>query len=272
MKLTLGTAQLGMGYGIANRGGRPSAQAAAEILTHAVRAGVGSFDTAPAYGDAERILGEALEHAPVEIVTKLPRLVTDDVQAEVRGAVEASRRRLRRDRIDVYLIHDASDLLRCGRRLTDALLAEEAAGRIGRSGVSLYDPVDRSALEGLSAIQFPFNLFDRRFRGGFEGFETYARSPLLQGLFALPPAEAFAAARPWLARLRSLTTDPVSVAIAFARDRSGADHLLLGVETVAQLDAALAAVERPLDPELARTVEGAFEEVPADVFDPRRWP
>ena len=57
--LTLGTAQLGMHYGIANVDGQPDPQEAVRILETA-RAGVGFLDTAAADGDSESVLGQWL--------------------------------------------------------------------------------------------------------------------------------------------------------------------------------------------------------------------
>src|SRR5207248_1409179 len=59
-ELTLGTAQLGMEYGIANRAGQPSRSLAVRIVREAIAHGVKALDTARSYGEAEDVLGEAL--------------------------------------------------------------------------------------------------------------------------------------------------------------------------------------------------------------------
>ena len=72
-------------------------------LRHAVALGVTYFDTAPGYGDglAEVIFGEALQGAPVFLATKVPL----SAAGQVRRSLEASLRRLRRDRIDLLQLH-----------------------------------------------------------------------------------------------------------------------------------------------------------------------
>ena len=78
-RLTLGTAQLGLRYGIANRAGRPDDATAAALLDRAWDLGIRSFDTARAYGDAEARLGGWLgdgHHEPM-VISKLPRLAGD---------------------------------------------------------------------------------------------------------------------------------------------------------------------------------------------------
>ena len=56
-RLVLGTAQLGMDYGIANTQGRPAFEEAVELVRCYWERGVREFDTAQDYGDSEKILG-----------------------------------------------------------------------------------------------------------------------------------------------------------------------------------------------------------------------
>ncbi len=77
-RLILGTAGLG---GIAYGNKWVSAEAAADIIRHAYDSGITSFDTAPAYGDAETILGNTLLGKPATIFTK----TTGDVAQALRS-------------------------------------------------------------------------------------------------------------------------------------------------------------------------------------------
>ena len=73
-ELTLGTAQLGMQYGVTNRTGQPSRELGVEMVRRAIAHGVTTLDTARGYGEAEKVLGAALAGAwrsRVEVVTKL---------------------------------------------------------------------------------------------------------------------------------------------------------------------------------------------------------
>ena len=74
MNFTLGTAQLGLDYGIANFSGKPDKNSAFEILNQSVKSGVRYYDTAAAYGNSEEILGEyfASHNSDVFIITKIP--------------------------------------------------------------------------------------------------------------------------------------------------------------------------------------------------------
>src|SRR5262245_7930224 len=124
-RLTLGTVQLGMPYGVANRTGQPDEGAAFGILALALELGVRSFDTAAAYGEAEARLGAffRVHGRPDDVVvtSKLPALGEGerDVGDAVRRAAEASLAKL--GRIDCYLIHSAADLRAHGDTLVKAL-------------------------------------------------------------------------------------------------------------------------------------------------------
>ncbi len=71
--LALGTAQLGLDYGVANRGGKLSAETVDAVVAEALRQGVRCFDTAQAYGESEARLGANLARhgGAVTIVSKL---------------------------------------------------------------------------------------------------------------------------------------------------------------------------------------------------------
>ncbi len=84
-----------------------------EAIGRAVDLGVTYFDTAPAYGDgaSEAIFGDALHGlgAHVFVATKLTLPGTwDRIEEHVRASVEASLKRLRRERLDLLQIHGDS--------------------------------------------------------------------------------------------------------------------------------------------------------------------
>ncbi|MFP6678012.1 MAG: aldo/keto reductase, partial [Pirellulaceae bacterium] len=59
-RLTLGTVQFGLPYGVANRGGQTSYSDVVKILRVCLDGGVNCFDTAADYGTSEEVLGRAL--------------------------------------------------------------------------------------------------------------------------------------------------------------------------------------------------------------------
>src|SRR5580658_3456445 len=77
-RLTLGTAQFGLNYGVANRSGQPSFDDVCAILRRAYERGVNVIDTAPGYGSSEEVLGKALRQldlvGKMRVVTKVSHL------------------------------------------------------------------------------------------------------------------------------------------------------------------------------------------------------
>ena len=94
--LSLGTAQLGMGYGVANKTGQPSHDQATRMIRAAVDHGVTYIDTARAYGAAESRIGATLIPDYIgraTVGTKLDTLnslVEGATEADVTRAVDAS--------------------------------------------------------------------------------------------------------------------------------------------------------------------------------------
>ncbi len=123
----------------------PSDREIEELLDIAGSAGVNLIDTAPAYGLAEERLGKLIK-APEDwlIVTKAGeefeagRSRFDFTPAAIRASVERSRRRLRRDRLDIVLLHSDGndvDIIQNSAAL-NALYELKHQGLIGAVGVS----------------------------------------------------------------------------------------------------------------------------------------
>jgi aryl-alcohol dehydrogenase-like predicted oxidoreductase len=116
-----------------------------ELLDIARAAGVNFIDTAPAYGEAEERLGKLLRGSDDWVVATKAGEEFENGQsrfdfspAAIRASVERSRRRLRRDRIDLVLLHsdgnDVDIILRSGA--LNALYELKHEGLIAAVGVS----------------------------------------------------------------------------------------------------------------------------------------
>ncbi|MGH7268419.1 MAG: aldo/keto reductase, partial [Candidatus Rokuibacteriota bacterium] len=137
-----------LGFGCGNVGGLMVRGAPAErerAVARAIELGVNYFDTAPSYGDglSEQHLGQALRslEADVLVGTKV-RLAPDelrDVRSAVPRALDASLRRLGRERVDLFQLHnligprDAGDTAGADRVLDEVVPALEALKRAGKT-------------------------------------------------------------------------------------------------------------------------------------------
>jgi aryl-alcohol dehydrogenase-like predicted oxidoreductase len=123
----------------------PSDRDIEELLDIAAAAGVNLIDTAPAYGLAEERLGKLIKSPEDWIIASKAGEEFEDGQsrfdfspAAIRASVERSRQRLRRDRIDILLLHSNGDdidiIQRSGALNTLYELKHE--GVIGAVGIS----------------------------------------------------------------------------------------------------------------------------------------
>src|SRR3954468_8432225 len=103
-RLTLGGGGLGLVWGV-------TTEAEATATLHAaLDAGINFIDTAPMYGDCERIVGAAFRGTlpeGVRITTKcqLGEPPAGEVAAALEASLDASLAALRLDRVDVFFLH-----------------------------------------------------------------------------------------------------------------------------------------------------------------------
>lgn len=262
MKLALGTAQIGLDYGISNRRGQVSGEEAAAIMRAARDTGITTVDTAVSYGDSESRLGE-IGVEGCQVVSKLPSIPEEieDVSAWMAGVVRQSLARLRTKRLYGLLLHRPKQLIESrGAEIHHALESLKATGLVLKTGVSIYEPSDLDGLYaryGLDLVQAPFNLFDDRLissgwlsrlkRGGTE---VHVRSIFLQGVLLFAPrdrprkferwAEHFARYDEWMA---THSSSALEVCVSYALSFPEIDKVIVGVESAAQLRAVVTAAK-----------------------------
>jgi len=290
-RITLGTVQIGLPYGIGAAAGGMQLAAAMAILDRAAALGIGTLDTARAYGDAERRIGQWLAGRsaiprPV-IVSKFPALAHGDPVTTLRRALDESKAALGLRKIDLYLAHRHGDLLLPGvaaalRKMTDA-------GEIGGFGASIYLPEDGQrvlAVEGLAALQLPYSLANTALadsglivRARDAGIAVFARSVFLQGLLVADRArvpDRLAAAGPVLAHLAALAARSGStltaIALSAALSIEGITSIVLGADDAEQIsDAVAQARTAPIDLGIIAEARAIASELPETLRDPRLW-
>jgi myo-inositol catabolism protein IolS len=175
---------------------------ATEAIRVALEQGIRFFDTADSYGQgqAEILLGNALATYPaegVEICTKFGNRrdangqYSQDYSATyLTEAVEASLRRLRRDRLDVLLLHSPPDNFDWSNHDSEPYEALIRAGKIGAYGVSSRSVYGaRRVIEAGfgSVLEVIYNALDRRAEEilfthqSADSYRFIARVPLASG-------------------------------------------------------------------------------------------
>ncbi|MFJ2586869.1 aldo/keto reductase [Streptomyces sp. NPDC087538] len=214
-RLGYGTAQLtGPGYW----GPRGEREDAVAVLRAAVEQGVTLVDTADNYGPglAEELVAEALHPYRDELViaTKGGVVRTSDDAwhvagrpEELRAMCEASLRRLRTDRIDLYQLHRLDPEIPMADQLgtLDALRQEGKIRYIGLDTLTADQLEQALSLTGIASVQNRFNLLDR-------SSDAVLRVCEAHGLAFLP----------WFPLANGALTGDSAAALAAIADRHGA--------------------------------------------------
>lgn len=263
---------LGLGTWRMGESARERAREVAAVRL-ALEIGYRVIDTAEMYGEggAEEVVGQALAEAmragtvardEVFVVSKVyPHNAS---RAGVRAACERSRRRLKLDRIDLYLLH-----WRGAHALSETMGGFEAlmeAGEISRWGVSNFDVDDMEELlavrggRACAANQVYYSLGERG--AGFallpwlqrRGMPLMAYCPIDQGVLAGEPRLAALASRhgatpaqlalAWAMEQPGVMAIPKAVRESHLRENLAAASIVLGPDDLAELDALFAPPRR----------------------------
>lgn len=294
VKLGLGTVQLGVPYGVANKSGKPDRQTALAILRKASEAGITCFDTASSYGDSEGLIGEFLAKFPdvsCQVSTKISAFRTNDpvlIEEQIREEMETSLARLG-GKIDYLLFHRASDLITYGDIAEKVIEPYQQSEKIGKVGVSVYTPEEAAAaMEAypIAIIQIPVNALDHRFlasdmQAAFarHGLEVHTRSAYLQGLLCMEEQDipyGLTAACPYIRQYstlcRAYRLSQEQTAFAYVRDLAFVDYFFIGCESLEQLEKNIAYLHAPPLPVAMRSeLDTLFADVPIEILNPSLW-
>ena len=254
MRLSLGTAQIGMNYGIASSHAGFTQNEVNLLIKFCRSHDITTVDTAVNYGDSEEKLGKA-KISDFEIITKLPSVPDNISNVEIwaRDQVLNSLERLKVSRLHGLLLHDPSQLLaNIGKAILNALKKLKQEGLVKKIGISIYSPEDIDSLfnfESFDIIQAPFNIVDRRLHtsGALaklnnHGVEVHVRSIFLQGLLIMDSQR-----RPdyffkwchlfskWDNWIKIRQHNPLEVCIAFIKEFPEIHRCIVGVDDLKQL-------------------------------------
>lgn len=278
--LILGTAQFGNAYGATNRVGRLDDDAVASIATEAVAMDIRTFDTSPAYGDAQSRLGRVPFHEKPSYVSKFAL----DGSPDRESIFGTTLRQLGTDRLHGLLFHRVADL--ASPDVGDAwrvLIDARAEGVVGRIGASIYDAHDLAfavqMLPGLDLLQLPANLIDRRLldhptvrKLHDSGVEIHVRSAYLQGMLLADPDEIPLSLAPLGEALRLISghaadagVSVLDLALGYLRNHEMVGGVVVGALSPRELEATVRAWRA------APSVNLPDFGLPINVLDPRRW-
>jgi aryl-alcohol dehydrogenase-like predicted oxidoreductase len=268
-------------------------------LRAALDQGCTFFDTADVYGfgHSEALLGSALRdagHPQVMVATKGGGDFSgESVRANfdpayLRGAVEASLRRLGVEQLDLYQLHNPGLADIANDAMWDMLRTLQAEGKIAHFGASLHDAAEARAclhIDGIASLQLPYNmlwvlepdaaaemtsLFDAI---AAAGLALIVREPLLGGVLGQHPLlgtfgpgdirggwplgrrERLSGIVAAMERLLHPGTSLAQAALRYVLDHPQVSTVIVGIKTADQARENLAASDLPPFAELVRLAE-----------------
>jgi len=252
--LSLGTAQLGLDYGITNTNGKVVGEQATQILRSLKQHGFKYIDTAFGYGDSEQILGSHAKYIhDLKISTKLPSFSKSRRDISLSSfwdsSFQTSRSRLKALPIDTLYLHDIADFSPSNYgECCDWLLSKKDNNDFSRVGASIYCPDDLELipLDLVDVIQLPVSLFNQTFLHSnllpgllHNGISLQARSIFMQGALLvktdqLPPffSDDFKSHHAhWIKRFDQAQTTALVESLSFIRDLGLFESSVVGVST-----------------------------------------
>lgn len=251
-KFILGTAQMGLNYGINNLTGKISFEDCCSILNSAFKYGLRILDTAEAYGDAHKVIGNYHRLNPYQkfsIITKLPHNVKyKDVEEKVINYLED----LYVDYIEVLMFHSFESYKKNVESL-DILCKLKKQGKIKYIGVSVYTNNEIEELlqdKRIDVVQLPFNLLDNKIVRGelisklkHNGKTVHTRSAFLQGLFFKQTSDTNVAYQALIDEISIINrivvqenTTITNLALSYCLGQNDIDNILIGIDSINQLE------------------------------------
>lgn len=271
-KLGIGTVQFGLHYGVSNTDGKTTTEEVRHILQAAVENNIRFLDTASAYGDAEKVLGEN-DLAEFSVVSKF---ISPSLGKSIEEQFKQTLTQLNVTNIYGYLAHRPAEILNDpGQWLKLKQLQSQQL--IKKIGFSLNSPDELEALLEKNyipdLIQVPYNYLDNRFEPLLislkkQGCEIHSRSAFLQGLFFMRASslpDFFNSVKPIIEQLQQIENLPGAL-LRFVASKPFIDRVIVGVETSRQL------IQNIANLTIGKDLPTNTLQIPPFILMPSNWP
>ena len=250
-KIILGTAQLGMKYGINNYGSL-SKNKSFNILDFAFENKIEYLDIAESYGNVIELLGLYFKEKPQNKFKIFSKLNLNDNYAiyQTKTHINNQLNKMNVKSIYGYMFHSYSELVKFPEVLKSLKELKED-GIINKIGVSLYENSEAMSVLNnydLDFIQLPFNLLDNQSQKEdiFEIYkkkkiEIHARSIFLQGLFFKTYSKYDSQLKPLIPYMKEIDrivkkskSNLDTMAINYPLEKEYIDKVIFGVHNLSQ--------------------------------------
>lgn len=290
--LSIGTAQFGSPYGITNNEGIVRIKEVQKILNYAKNQNIKMLDTAPDYGNSEKVIGRILKKNEFKITSKFPlqkelifsKKNLDHWDLTIKNTLDS----LNVNQIENYLIHNIKDLSKEGSSfLVDWLISLKRDKLVKRIGVSIYskDDLDNLSSELLEVIQLPLSIYDQRLKKDGtlnnlvqNGAAIQIRSVFLQGLIISSANKLPNWVGPEFIRhhinfesfVKNNNLHLIDMALAFTQSLENVESILIGICNLEQLKQIVLSLQNVSHLEFKNFDKWFFPY--AEILDPRSWP
>ena len=285
-KLILGTVQMGLEYGINNKEGQIRPENTFEILRTAHAAGVDTLDTAEVYGNAHQLIGafhRQNSNMSFKINTKLPATSTTNQYEE---KINRYLDELGVNQIETLMFHSYSGF-RANMVWLPFLEKMKSKKLFKYLGVSLYENSELAEIiheSSVDVVQLPFNVLDNLNQKGYLMEKActhqkmiHTRTAFLQGLFFVNRTSQGIGYELTneLGTIDSIASQygisVESLALGYCLSQPIIDKVLIGVDSVEQLEKNIRASEHPI-PEAAVHQINRINVEKVDLLNPAKWP
>jgi aryl-alcohol dehydrogenase-like predicted oxidoreductase len=286
MKIILGTAQMGLDYGVNNISGKIPLEESFKILLLAHKSGLTILDTAEVYGDAHKIIGEFHRKYPYlkfKIITKVPHNVPENLfWIKIQKYLDD----LEVNFLEVLMFHSFESLFN-NYSLINFFVNFKLKGYIKHIGVSVYTNDQLEYLlnvDEVSVVQLPFNLLDNiNIKGELihklkaKGKIIHTRSTFLQGLFFKKNNDENVIVQKLNSELRLLKDICIQsncsmeeLALSYCIQQDFIDNVIVGVDSINHLDANIKASSFIIGEESIRLINCIKVKDP-NLLNPSLW-
>lgn len=287
-KLSLGTVQFGLDYGIANKEGKPSLKEVSKIIDFLISKKLNCFDTAQGYGDSEKVLCKAISDK--DKLYFISKMNSKDFQMNLNDNLDRSLSNLGLKSIFALLLHD-SDAIKDWKDVNSYSIKElKERQKIKYFGISIYTENEfLLALENesIDIIQIPFNIFDLRALKNkwFEKAKKknkliFIRSIFLQGLLLMDVNDIpnkLQRVKPYLLKLNDIVNkyniSKNELLLSFVNFKAVDSILLFGCDNYPQAKENIELYRKlePLKKEIIAEIIDEFSNIPETIYNPTKW-
>jgi aryl-alcohol dehydrogenase-like predicted oxidoreductase len=290
-KLSFGTVQLGLDYGIANTEGKPAQEKADAIISYLLSEGIDCFDTAVAYGESESVLGASFQNLrPANDLKVISKVKSELFDENLTFTIKESLKRLHLPKLFGLLLHDSSPLYNWNSKDSDIVKSVLQSGLTDYFGISIYNDEEfRLAIENpfIRIIQIPFNPLDQRavthkwFEMAQErGKLLFIRSIFLQGLLFMEKKRLkgnLSGCQPYLEKFHAIRRKTglsvTEFSLSYVESVAQNAVILFGAENVSQAKENVETFNRlsPLPYEIIEEIHRTFDKIPEIYINPALW-